>query len=178
MRIAIGLLTGLTSLAVNAAEPVIEFYNAILNHYFMTIVPEEAAGIDNGAAGPGWHRTARVFGAYAQLDITLTTAAPVCRFYGNVANGGPNSHFYTVDAAECAAVKLDPGWTYEGIAFYVKVPVAGHCPDGTTPVRRNYNQRFVQHDSNHRYTTDLAVYQQMQAQNWKPEGVVFCTPAG
>ena len=50
------------SIAARAAEPVIEFYNALLNHYFITISSIEAAGIDRGAAGPGWHRTARVFG--------------------------------------------------------------------------------------------------------------------
>ena len=31
----------------------IEFYNANLNHYFLTISASEASGIDNGAAGPG-----------------------------------------------------------------------------------------------------------------------------
>ena len=39
---------------------------------------------------------------------------PVCRFYAK----GPNSHFYTAEAVECAAVKNDPGWTFEGIAYY------------------------------------------------------------
>ena len=42
----------------------------------------------------------------------------VCRFFGTP-NVGPNSHFYTADAAECAKVKTYPAWTFEGIAFYI-----------------------------------------------------------
>jgi hypothetical protein len=166
----------LAARAAFAAQPVIEFYNVNLDHYFITIFPEEATGIDNGTAGPGWHRTARVFGAYGVADAP-PEALPVCRFYGNVAQGGPNSHFYTADPAECAQVKLDPGWSYEGIAFYIRLPAAGSCPGGTAPVLRNYNQRFAQHDSNHRYITDTDVYAEMSVIGWAAEGAVFCADA-
>jgi len=165
----------LISASASAADPVIEFYNADLDHYFITASASEAGGIDDGAAGPGWHRTARVFGAYSDAATAPPDAQPVCRFYGNVAQGGPNSHFYTADAAECAAVKEDNGWTYEGIAFYVRVPVAGGaCPANTTPILRNYNQRFAQHDSNHRYSADRALYDEMTAIGWSAEGTVIC----
>jgi len=160
-----------------AALPVVEFYNALLDHYFITIDVAEAAGIDHGAAGPGWHRTARVFGAYADADAAPEGALPVCRFYGNVAGGGPNSHFYTADPAECAAVKLDHGWIFEGIAFFVRLPVAGECTGGTVPVLRNYNRRFAQADSNHRYTADRALHDEMTAIGWATEGAVFCADA-
>ena len=36
---------------------VVEFYNANLDHYFLTADANEAAAIDNGSAGPGWSRT-------------------------------------------------------------------------------------------------------------------------
>jgi Repeat of unknown function (DUF5648) len=172
------LIGCLATSAAPAAEPVIEFYNTILNHYFITIDANEAGAIDQGSAGPGWHRTARVFGAYADAANAPSDAAPVCRFYGNVAQGGPNSHFYTIDPAECAAVKLDPGWMYEGIAFHARRPSAGACATGTAPVVRNYNQRFLQHDSNHRYTTDTSLYDEMAAIGWSAEGVVLCADAG
>ena len=77
----------------------------------------------------------------------------MCRFYGSLFPG-PNSHFYTADAAECASVRSDPGWTFEGIAFHVGVPINGACPGGTYPVYRSYNNRFARNDSNHRYTTE------------------------
>ena len=32
----------------------IEYHNAMLDHYFMTLSGPEAVGIENGAAGPGW----------------------------------------------------------------------------------------------------------------------------
>ena len=44
----------------------------------------------------------------------------------------------------------------------------------TEPVYRAYNGRFAQHDSNHRYTTDVPTYDAMVAQGWSGEGVVFC----
>jgi hypothetical protein len=36
-----------------ASATLVEFHNAILDHYFMTADPSEAAGIDSGSAGPG-----------------------------------------------------------------------------------------------------------------------------
>ena len=97
----------------------------------------------------------------------------MCRFYGTPGKG-PNSHFYTIDVGECAAVKNDPGWTYEGIAFHAHAPSADACAAGEQPVRRVYNNRFAQNDSNHRYLTDDAEYARMRALGWLGEGLVFC----
>ena len=171
---AVALALGAAVAPAQAAEPVIEFYNALLDHYFVTISAAEAAGIDTGAAGPGWHRTARVFGAWADAAAAPPDAVPVCRFYGNVAASGPNSHFYTADPAECAAVQRDPGWHYEGIAFHARVPAAGGCPAGSVPVLRNYNRRFAQADSNHRYTAERDLHDEMNAIGWADEGTVLC----
>ena len=69
---------------------VIEFYNSILKHYFITASAEEAAGIDAGAAGPGWSRTGETWPAW--LGGPLPGATEVCRFYGNAApNPTPGS---------------------------------------------------------------------------------------
>ena len=58
---------------------------------------------------------------------------------------GPNSHFYTLQPGECAAVKLDAGWTYEASGKYwmVKPASAGAsgCPAATQAVYRAYNNR-------------------------------------
>jgi len=159
-----------------ASAPVVEFFNTQLGHYFVTAGPGEIAGIDTGTAGPGWQRTSLGFRAYIpEIGIALG-ALPVCRFYGTPGKG-PNSHFYTANAAECAAVKSDVGWTYEGIAFWIGVPSGGACASGTVPVYRSYNNRFAQNDSNHRYTTDPRVHIAMVAVGWVDEGVVMCAPA-
>ncbi len=161
--------------------PVVEYFNTPLAHYFITADPAEQRFVETGGAGPGWARTGKSFDALG--DILTFLPAPdvrprqVCRFYGTPGRG-PNSHFYTADAGECAAVRQDLGWTYEGFAFTV-VQKTGTtaCPGGFAPVYRSYNRRFAQNDSNHRYTTEAATQAQMVAQGWADEGVVFCAVA-
>ncbi len=150
-----------------------EFFNTALNHYFFTASSAEAAGISAGAAGPGWQSTLRSFKVFENAQTAPANAAPVCRFYGTPGKG-PNSHFYTFEGAECEAVKKDPGWLYEGTAFYAIKPTASGCEANNLPVYRVYNNRFAQNDSNHRYVTDLALLAVMPG--WTLEGVVFCSP--
>lgn len=160
----------------NDSAAVVEYYNTGLQHYFMTAGSGEMASIETGGAGPGWQRTGNEFRAYLPETGISVGAQPVSRFYGTPGRG-PNSHFYTVDATESAIVKQDPGWTYEGVAFYLFAPVNGQCATDQQAIYRVYNNRFAQNDSNHRYITDLNLYAQMQAQGWLPEGVVLCGAA-
>ena len=87
---------------INLTPPaeVVEFRNLYLNHYFLTANRAEMAGIDAGLAGPGWYRTGYGFRAYASKtgDCQVGCEA-VSRFYGTPGLG-PNSHFYTAEAAE------------------------------------------------------------------------------
>jgi len=161
---------------------VYEFYAPSLNHYFRTANVEEANALNNNPA-LGWQATGGDFRAYARNDHP-GTSQPVCRFYGSL-SPGPNSHFYTAEAAECDALKAlqastpvsQPRWNYEEIAFAVDVPVNGVCPQAApVPVYRTYNQRALENDSNHRYTTVFAIYQEMVANGWKGEGVTMCAP--
>ena len=153
----------------------VEFFHAGLAHYFITADPGEARAIDHGAAGSGWARTGYAFYAHPASATTAGTS-PVCRFYGTP-GAGPNSHFYTANASECTAVKADPGWTYEGLAFAIGTPdSSGACAGGQVPVYRNYNGRWQQNDSNHRYSADAGIYAQMVSLGWAGEGVVFCAP--
>ena len=149
---------------------VTEFHNDNLDHYFMTPYAAEANGILLGAAGPGWSRTEIDFNAWQDAAATGT---PVCRFYGTPGRG-PNSHFFTADAGECAAVKRDPGWTFEGLTMRVILPAAGVCPLDSIPVYRVYNNRFAQNSSNHRYTTSRSTREYMKSNGWVDEGTVFC----
>ena len=156
---------------VDRINDVVEFYNRDLNHYFLSASADESNAVEAYAAGSGWQRTGHKFSAYPSLT---SDTVPVCRFYGTPGRG-PNSHFYTGSEQECEAVKRDPGWFYEGIVFYSRLPSSGVCPASTTTVFRLYNNRAAQNDSNHRYTTNLDVYEEMRSQGWIGEGVVFCS---
>jgi uncharacterized delta-60 repeat protein len=152
---------------------VIEFHNTILDHYFITADPAEAASIDAGGSGPGWTRTGK----------TWKSGGPsrACRSYGSAdidpATGlrrGPNSHVFSMESAECVAIRTDPGWRFESYDFSGWLRLAPACPAGTIGVYRAYNNRFAFNDSNHRHTTDPSVYNAMVAKGWRGEGVVFC----
>ncbi len=159
---------------------VIEFYNTNLDNYFITADSSEAAAIDGGSAGLGWSRTGNTFKSGG--------STPVCRFYGSQ-SPGPNSHFYTVDSAECQGLKDqqipmgDPrkltikSWNFESLDFVSTPPTNGSCLTGTVPVYRAYNNGFARGvDSNHRITSNLAAIQQVEARGWSNEGVVMCAP--
>ncbi len=175
-RIAITMMV-LAGLAARAAEPTgtaIEWYNAALGHYFVTSGAEEIANVDRGGAGAGWVRTGGEFGTFLRAN-DAPGLSPVCRFYGTPGLG-PNSHFYTPNATECELVKRDPGWTYEGTAFYIQEAQAGQCPAGTTQVLRSYNDGAARNDSNHRYTVDPTVFAKSSSFGYFQEGVAMCAP--
>jgi len=164
------------SALVNTATPapVIEYYWAARDHYFMTANPVEIAALDVAPPG-GWARTGQSFGAYAQ---PTGIASRVCRFYIPPAYG--DSHYFSASPEECSAVQVKfPMFTYESPnAFYIDLPDlnTGTCPAGTVPVYRLWNNRA---DTNHRYTTSLAIRSQMLAKGYVPEGygptgVVMC----
>jgi len=152
----------------------VEYHNALLDHYFLTMAGPEADGIDHGAAGPGWSRTGASFTVFPDATALTSLFQPVCRFYGTPGIG-PNSHFFTVDQQECNNVQRDRGWTLESPSAFFARP--GNCGSGSGSeivLYRLYNNRFAQNDSNHRYVADLALYQSMQAQGWKGEGAQLC----
>ncbi len=62
--VAAALAAGLAALALPAcAYTVIEYYDATLDHYFMTPLANEIEELDSGQIA-GWSRTGRVFDAY------------------------------------------------------------------------------------------------------------------
>ena len=178
-RRAVNIVTALAAILaafnVSAVEPtatVIEFYNASLNHYFITAFPEEAAMLDQGAVVPGWTRTGVTWQAWANAADD-PNALPVCRFYGSPT--GPNSHFYTADPAECTQVKQDAAWRFEAIAFYIELPQNGNCGADTTPVYGSFAPGTNLSTMNHRYLVDMTMHEHM-APSSILEGVVMCSP--
>ena len=150
---------------------VVEFYNASLDHYFITAEPAEAAMLDAGIIVPGWARTGFAFKAYAQ---DAGPGVPTCRFFGTP-GVGPNSHFYTIDARECARVRSDPHWQFEGLAFAEEPAAGGLCPANRVPVTRLYNNGMGGQAS-HRFITSHSESVAMVASGWLVEGPVFCAP--
>ncbi len=174
--LVLAALVGGAAVAASGAEPtatIVEYYNASLGHYFMTAYPEEAAMLDAGTAVKGWARTGVEFSAFAAA-ADAPTAVPVCRFFGTPGKG-PNSHFYTADAGECALVKTNPNWTFEAIAFYIPLPQNAQCAKGTTPVYRSFHPGAVTAESNHRFLVDLTMHERMASTSLL-EGVVMCSP--
>jgi predicted dienelactone hydrolase len=153
-------------------QTAIEYYNASLDHYFITSDPVEIAILDAGQQIPGWQRTGYAFNVYA-LGAAQGVAA--CRFFG-VPGVGPNTHFYTILPNECDDVKRNPLWIFEGLVFKVQGPdAAGNCPADRVPVVRMYNNGKGG-QANHRYLTSRNETTEMGVEGWVLEGVVFCAP--
>jgi hypothetical protein len=158
----------------------VEFYNALLDHYFLSTNPSEINDLDTGVH-PGWVRTGLRFNAYPG---PVAGASPVCRFYRAPAYG--DSHFYSASPAECAATAAahPVDWIYESAAvFYIALPdpVSGACPAGTRPIWRFFNRLTT----NHRYTAEVKDRDDMRADpfTWTAEGygddaVIMCSPSG
>lgn len=155
----------------------VEYYNAALDHYFVSTRADDIEALDSGRLR-GWARTGQSFGAY---PVFVETNAAVCRFYLPPAYG--DSHFLSAAANECIDVAARfPQFVLEsGDVMYTGLPDTrtGACPAGRLPVFRLWNQRA---DTNHRYTTDPTIRQQMLDAGWRPEGygdsgVAMCAPA-
>ena len=150
-----------------AVVQVDEFFNASLQHYFITADAGEKTDLD-ARVHPGWTRTGQSFKAYAAGSSASGSINPVCRYYSQLSS----SHFHSASAAECFAVHMQHpvDWIYESDnVFQINLPdtTTGACPVGTIPVYRLWNQRT---DSNHRYTTSAAIKAQLIAAGYVAEG--------
>jgi lysyl endopeptidase len=173
----------LSPAAANPAEAlVVEFYNATLDDYFITMNPAEIAELDAGMRA-GWARTGLTFLAYTDAASAPADANPVCRFYVPPEVG--DSHFYSADPAECAATASNfaGSWIEESAAaFYLQSPSSsGACPANTRPVFRFVSTANQFH---HRYTAEVDVRDSIiEDGGWVQEGVgaapqssVMCSP--
>ncbi len=128
-------------------------------------------------AVPAWRRTGKAFKSGGYVSA--------CRFYGGK-NGGPNTHFYSADDKECAALKAIPTLWYEGQTFAVNLPLPSSnadgtkpCPQASKPLYRLYNNASApgkDYVSNHRYVTERADVSAAMVQGWVDEGQVMCVP--
>lgn len=162
-------------------QTAVEYYYADWDYYFVTSFPAEIGALDGGAFGGLWQRTGKTFNVW---PVATGVASPTCRFF-STAFAPKSSHFYTPFPIECAAVKANPSWQYESIAFYIQIPTGygtgnGFCPQGTVALYRAYNNGMGG-APNHRYMTNLGTLGLMLAQGWTFEGeantkVFACVP--
>jgi hypothetical protein len=144
----------------------VEFYNAALDHYFLSTDPVEIDNLDSGRT-VGWVRTGLRFLVHS---VPAAGTNPVCRFYRAPAYG--DSHFYSASPSECAetAAAHPVDWIYESPSvFYVRLPdtTTGACPAGTVAVYRFFNTSTT----NHRYTTEQVIRDQLNlSPRWTAEG--------
>ena len=172
--------------AAMTATPVgnVEFYHAGLDHYFISALAADIDALDSGRL-MGWARTGGGFQVHPSQAAGGPTVNPVCRIRIPPEKG--DSHFYSASPQECDdSLAKNPGLTLESLnVYYVALPTmsgpnAGACMAGTIPVYRVWNNRV---DSNHRYTPDRAVRDQMVARGGIAEGygddaVIMCALAG
>jgi hypothetical protein len=162
-------------------EPIVEYYYAASNTYFVTGIPGEINALDSGMF-QGWERTGYQFNGFDPTQsATPAASVSVCRFF-NDSFGTVSSHFYALHGLGCEDTIADfPDWKLEtATAFNMYVPdAAGNCPIGSSPVYRLFNNG-MSGAPNHRYTTNPDVRSQMITQGWTPEGygigVAFCSP--
>lgn len=157
----------------------VEFYHGAYGHYFVTSQTAEVRNLDEGVA-PGWRRTGYVFPAWDMANTPDRRS--VCRFWSGQAFGHKSSHFYTPYTQECADVKANPDWIYEGLVLAFSLPDAnGECPAGTQALYRDYNNG-QSGAPNHRYYLDSAMRSGMKSRGWIGEGsgpktTFACVPA-
>ena len=160
----------------------VEYVHAGFGHYFTTADADEIAALDAGVF-TGWARTGESFTVAAR---SIGEAAPACRFFSGATFAPKSSHFYTPYPAECDIVDASADWSFEKIAYLLRVPDNvgagdGTCPAGLRPLYRAYN-RMQGGAPNHRYTTSAATLDAMIAQGWTFEGeantrIFACVPA-
>ena len=162
-----------------------EYYYTPLDYYFITSRDSDKAALDGIS---GWTRTGRSFTAFS---TPVAGTSGLTRYYFDkvAVNATRGSHFYTVldsdrDTLAARNPTNSPAATlpyFEGNDSFAYPPVAsgasGSCPAGTQTVYRVFrgNAKFPD-NPNHRFTTELALYQQFVNLGWDAEGVNFCVP--
>lgn len=162
---------------------VIEYYNAEMDHYFITPLANETALCDAGLPPcQGWVRTGEVIRAFAagyrRSKPNEIGTITICRFF-NDSYAGKSTHFYYApELTDCVtALEPFPGWKLETLELFdANEYFEGQC------VARNTQELFRLYNNgiggapNHRYTTSTAIVTQMIAKGWVLEGPAMCVP--
>lgn len=162
-----------------------EYLYAPLDYYFLTSRDNEKQILDNIA---GWSRTGNSFTVLANNDPG--TKGITRYFFDKVARGeSRGTHFYTLVATEKSALDALnptnaplPGKPYsEDIDSFAYLPavegIGGSCAAGQQPLYRAFRGPIhFPDDANHRFTTDIGLYNALVGLGWDGEGVKACLP--
>ena len=157
------------------AVTVVEYYNRVLDAYFITSRTAEINALDLAV---DFERTGASFNATAGSQANAANS--ICRYYITLSSPYTSSHFYGLQATDCQLVaQANPaGFTYEGIDFAVGLKVGATCPLATpVAVYRSFRPAAGGRTPNHRYTVSQASYDKMAAAGWTQEGIAFCVAA-
>ncbi len=169
----VALVTALSSSRA-FAQPVtvVEYYNRVIDSYFITARPTEQTVLDTAV---DFERTGMTFTATA--GSSSNAANSICRFYISMASPFTSSHFYGLQTPDCIQVlQINPaGFSYEGIDFAVGLKVGNSCPAATPlAIYRSFRAGANGRTANHRYTVSQASYNKMASVGWTQEGIAFC----
>ena len=173
--------TGTTATTSSPTVPVVEYYNPVFDHYFITSVPVEISLL-NARQPPfqDWIATGFTFNGYANATAPASSVA-ICRFF-NSTFAPKSSHFYAPHGLGCeATIASFPDWKLEDDKLFNSMlpDASGACPAGTIPVYRLYNNGMGG-APNHRFVTSLAERQNMINKGFIAEGngigVGMCAP--
>jgi hypothetical protein len=161
----------------------VEYYNAVLDQYFLTSFPAEIDALDSGAIA-GWQRTGQTIPTWTGPELAvLPNVGPACRVLVG------DSHFFALSLPQPAALPDEchraftiPGARVEAWdAFYAAPPdpATGSCTPGDAPLYRLWNAR----GTGHRYTTqrtirDAMVQEGYVAEGFGPDSVSLCVAGG
>ena len=170
--ITVGWLALLSSAAFGQVVSVVEYYNRVIDGYFITSRPVEQTLLDQGT---DFERTGMSFATTAGSNANAANS--ICRFYISLVTPYTSSHFYGLQTPDCTQVlQLNPaGFTYEGIDFAVGLRTGSACPAATpVPVYRSFRPTAPGRTANHRYTVAQTSYNKMATVGWTQEGIAFC----
>jgi hypothetical protein len=161
-----------------------EYRHITLDYYFITSRYQEKLLLKSLV--PDFQPTGRSF-SVNPTGLQAGSSAISRYFFGNVAKGrSRGGHFYTlVDSERSALNSLNPTNAAtprlplnEGIDSFAFSPVVegigGSCASGQVPLYRAFRGGRFPDDPNHRFTTDLALYNSLVAAGWDGEGVKMC----
>lgn len=174
----------------------VEYFNPQAIYYFMTSRESEKTALDNvrdSNGNPLFYRT----GYWFKVDpFSSSSTSSVTRYLipGAAQGGTRPTHFYTALNADKTAITATgkerfatnctgvPNGFFcnEGIDSYVALPIgtgaSATCIGTEVPIYRVFRgtPNFVD-DANHRYLTNLGMYQYMvNDQGWTGEAINFC----
>jgi carboxyl-terminal processing protease len=171
---ALALWSSFASTAsAQAPVTVVEYQSTASGLYFITGRPSEQTLLDG--LPTLWTRTGMQFQTLA--GVVGVAPEVVCRYRIQIPGASYSTHFYgtTSDCALVAAQNRPDAYIPEGLDFGVVMPTNGTCPaSAPVGIYRTYQSVSPVNVPNHRYSVNLAGYNEMILRKFAPENLVFC----